>query len=211
MDLDELKHQLKDKLSSDHAGRSDSDIAALLNTRTSSVVGKLKKSLLIEIWFGVLVVIAFAGIGLFSKYANLRIYFSVFAVLCAAFVGLLVFLLRRTSQLSGTAMPVKKNLQIIVKIIEEFMKRYFQFTMALIPVCFTFSLFLGFREPEQIPEVDRIATGIFTKSWQVWVFFFSYLALLTAGIYYFTKWYLKKLYGKYINQLKECIEELHED
>jgi hypothetical protein len=33
---------------------------------------------------------------------------------------------------------------------------------------------------------------------------------LTVGIYYFTKWYLKKLYGNYVNELKIYINELKE-
>ena len=57
MDLDELKYQLKNKLSTDHAGRSDEDIASLLNKKTGSIVGKLKKNLWMEILFGILVAI----------------------------------------------------------------------------------------------------------------------------------------------------------
>ena len=53
MDLDELKYELKNKLSTDHAGISDEDIAALLSKKTGSIVGKLKKSLWMEILFGI--------------------------------------------------------------------------------------------------------------------------------------------------------------
>lgn len=211
MELDELKYQLKNKLSTDHAGRSKEDIAALLTKRTHSIIGKLKKSLWMEIIFGILITVGFGLIGIMSKYVTLRIYFSIFAVICGAFIVLLIYLLRRITDLSGTTLPVKSNLQTIVNIIEEFIKRYFQFTMALIPVCFTFSFLLGYNEPQPVPEVDGLAKSIFSEAWQLIVFLVIYMAVLTVGIYYFTKWYLKKLYGKYVDQMKECIAELTGD
>ena len=211
MDLDELKYQLKNKLSTDHAGRSDEDIASLLNKKTGSIVGKLKKNLWMEILFGLLVVIVFLYIGIWSKYNYLRIYFSVFGILSAVFVGLLIYLLHRTTLLSNTTLPVKGNLQTIVNIIEEFMKRYFQFTMVLIPVCVIFSFILAYNDPQLIPDVDRLARSYYSHVWKMIFFGIVYMALLTVVIYYFTKWYLRKLYGKYISQLKECIEDLKEE
>ena len=211
MELDELKSQLKSKLATDHAGRSDADIATLLTKKTSSVVGKLKRSLWIEIWSCIAISLGFGYFGIFSNYHWVRIYFSVFAVLCVGFLILLVYLLRRITLLNATSLPVKGNLQTIVTIIEEFTKRYFQFTMALIPICFIFSLLLGFNEPKHDPEIDRFAKSFFSATWQVIIFIIVYMTALSVGIYYFTKWYLLKLYGKYINQLKICIADLSEE
>jgi hypothetical protein len=211
MDLDELKYQLKNKLSSDHAGRSDMDIAVLLNKRTGSIIEKLKRSLKKEIFFSILILIGFVCISIFSTYHSLRIYFSIFTILCSPFVIVLFYLLRRTTGLSNTALPVKKNLQEIVTITEEFMKRYFQFTMALLPICFIFSFLLGNYENKSIPVIETLARNFFSHSWQVIVFFGLYFVALSIGVFYFTKWYLHKLYGNYINQLKECISELSEE
>ena len=211
MELDELKSLINHKLSTDHTGRSAADIASLLTKRTGSVIDKLKRSLWIEIICCVVVIAAFSYLGIAGGYRSLRIYFSVFAVLSFAFLGFIIYLLRRTQKLSATSLPVKGNLQTIVHIIEEFNKRYFQFTMALIPVCFTFAFLLGYNEPEHNPEVDRFAKSLFSAYWQVIVFAVAYVILLSVGIYYFTKWYLRKLYGRYIDQLKECIGELGEE
>ncbi|MES2003410.1 MAG: hypothetical protein V4450_02725 [Bacteroidota bacterium] len=210
MELDDFKAQLKHKLANDHSGRSDADLAALLKGKTLSVVGKLKRSLWIEILCCVLIIFGFGYLGFFGKYHSFRIYFSVFTFVSIGFLVLLIYLLRKTALLSATDQPVKSNLQTIVTTIEEFMKRYFQFTMALIPICFTFAFLLGYNEPEKIPEVDHYAKGLFSSATQVIVFMVGYMVLLSVGIYYFTKWYLKKLYGNYINQLKECIAELSE-
>ena len=211
MELDELKHQLKNKLSTDHAGRSDEDIALLLSKRTGSIVDKLKRSLKKEIFFSILILIGFTCIGIFGSFNSLRIYFSVFTILCIPFIIALYYLLRRTTHLSSTALPVKKNLQEIVTITEQFIKRYFQFSMALLPVCIIFSFLLGYNETKPIPEVDNFAKKIFSAKWEVILFFSVYLIGLCVGVYYFTKWYLRKLYGKYVEQLKECINELSEE
>jgi hypothetical protein len=207
MELDELKSQLKNKLASDHAGRSDTDIAVLLNKRTNSVIGKLKRSLLKEILISTGIVILFICIGIFSSYSSLRIYFSVFAVVCGVLILPLIYIFRRTTHLSSTALPIKSNLQTIVSIMEEMIKRYFQFTMAMIPISIIFSLLLITNDGTISP---RFAKAFFSVSWQVFIFMTVYGTVSLVAIYYFTKWYLRKMYGKYVTQLKECINELSE-
>ncbi len=208
MELDELKSLINHKLATDHAGRSAEDIAALLTKKTVSVIGKLKRNLWIEIIGCIVVTAGFTYLGVAGPYQSFHIYFSVFAVLSLVFLGIIIFLMRRTNQLSATSLPVKSNLQALVKLIEEFSKRYFQFTMALIPVCFVFAFLLGYNEPEHIPSVDGFARKHFTAVWQIIALAVGYMALLSVGIYYFTKWYIRKLYGRIADQLKECIREL---
>ena len=211
MELDELKSLINQKLSTDHTGRSAADIEALLTKKTVFVIDKLKRSLRIEIICCIVVIAGFTYLGVAGPYHSFHLYFSVFVVLSVVFLGIIIYLLRRTNQLSATALPVKSNLQTIVTLIEEFTKRYFQFTMALIPVCFVFAFILGYTDPDHIPTVDSFAQKYFSAVWQIILFAMGYMALLTVGIYYFTKWYLRKMYGRIADQLKECIKELGEE
>ncbi|HEY1019461.1 MAG TPA: hypothetical protein VGE25_10700 [Sediminibacterium sp.] len=210
MELDELKSLLNQKLTTAHSGRSSDDIAHLLTRKTSSVIDKLKRSLWIEIISCIVIILGFGYIGIAGSYRSLRIYFSVFAILAIVFLFIVIYLLRKTQALSATSLPVKSNLQMIVSIIEAFMKRYFQFTIGLIPVCVIFSFLLGYNEPMSIPEVDKVTSSLFTHLWQMLLFLGLYIVALSIGIYYFAKWYLRKLYGRYVAQLKECIAELEE-
>jgi len=210
MELDELKSLLNQKLTTAHSGRSSDDIAHLLTRKTSSVIDKLKRSLWIEILSCIVIILGFGYIGIAGSYRSLRIYFSVFAILAIVFLFIVIYLLRKTQALSATSLPVKSNLQMIVSIIEAFMKRYFQFTIGLIPVCVIFSFLLGYNEPMSIPEVDKVTSSLFTHLWQMLLFLGLYIVALSIGIYYFAKWYLRKLYGRYVAQLKECIAELEE-
>lgn len=212
MELDELKHQLKNKLASDQ-GKSDADLALLLNKRTISIVGKLKRSLWIEIGFSILIVLAFIYIGITSNSHIYSVYFSVFSFPIAGFIIWLVYLLKRTTILSSTGLPVKGNLQRIVEIMENLIKRYFQFTMALLPICFIFILVLVYNDTGKFTSniSQRLAGNYFTTHWKLVVFMITYFILLYVLLYYFTKGYLRKLYGKYVAQLKECINELSEE
>jgi hypothetical protein len=207
MELDELKYQLKDKLATDHTGRSNADIAALLNKKTISVTSKLKKSLWFEIYSCIAVILCFGCVSIIVKQNSVRIYFSVFILLAIGFLLIIIYLLQRIKKLSATTLPVKSNLQTIVNIIEDFTRRYFQFTMALIPVCFIFAFWLGYTDKYPLEEIDKLVKH---TSWKLFVFAGVYMLLLAVGAYYFTRWYLKKLYGKYIIQLKACIDELKE-
>jgi hypothetical protein len=208
MELDELKYQLNQKLATDHSSRTDADIAALLKKKTHSVISKLKRSLIIEMILCILFTAAMLYVVVISSYWSIRLYFGVFTVLMFGFTFILYYLYQRTQKLTDSQQPVKANLQAVVALLEEFVKRYFQFTMALLPVCFVFSLILSSMEPISIPEVDKFALHYFSARWQVLIFLGIYMIVLAVVLYYFTKWYLKKLYGNYLAELKQCMTEL---
>lgn len=212
MELDELKSLINQKLTTEHSGRSVTDIAQLLTRKTGSVIGKLKRSLQLEIVCCIGTILLFAYISIQGNFISLRIYFSVFTLLSMVFLGILLHLSGRIRKLSATTLPVKSNLQTIVNIIQEFSKRYFQFTMALLPVCFVFAFILGYTEHERpdIPLLDKTIAGKLNTGWKIIGFVAVYLLGLSTGIYFFTKWYLHKLYGRFVLQLKECIAELEE-
>jgi hypothetical protein len=208
MELDELKYQLNQKLATDHASRSNADLSVLLKKKTHSVISKLKRSLIIEMVLCILFFAAMLYVCFITNYWSVRLYFGVFTVLTVLMTFVLFYLYRRTSTLSNSDQPIKNNLQMLVGLLEEFVKRYFQFTMALLPVCFMFSMILSYADPVEIPEIEKFSVKIFTARWQVMLFLGLYMITLAVAVYYFTKWYLKKLYGNYLQELKQYITEL---
>lgn len=211
MELDELKLKLRQKLDEAPTSKSELDIGSMLKKKTQSIIYKLKKSLRLEIICCVIFIVGFACVGIFSKHWSLRVYFSTFTVLCIAFLILLFYLSNRIEKLGNTILPIKNNLQLIHSIIQEYVKRSFQFTMALIPVCMAFSFWLGYKDPgEDIHFAEGVLSKHLTSTKQVYLFLGVYMVLLTIGVYYFTKWYLKKLYGNYLIQLQQCINDLEE-
>ena len=210
MELDELKYQLNQRLATDHASRSNADISALLKKKTHSVISKIKRSLIIEMVLCILFFAAMLYVCFITDYWSIRVYFGVFTVLTILMTFVLYYLYRRTDTLSNSDQPIKANLQTLVGLLEEFVKRYFQFTMALLPVCFMFSMILSYADPVEIPEIEKFSVKVFTARWQVMLFLGVYMIVLAISVYYFTKWYLKKLYGNYLNELKQYIAELEQ-
>lgn len=210
MELDELKKSLNKKLETDHLLRSEEDFAILLQQKANSVISKIRGSLRFEIISCVLILLIFAIIGFTTKYSSLRIYFISFTIIFIPFTYVFVYLMKKTNQVNND-IPIRAHLQSIVTLLEEFVKRYFQFTMALIPVCFIFSFILGYTDKQPIPEIDSLIAKYNPKIWVLITISLIYFGGAAAGLYYFTKWYLRKLYGKYILQLKDCIAELRED
>jgi len=211
MDLDQFKHQLNEKLSTDHQGRSGEDITQMLSKKTFSVIEKLKKSILYEILFGFLGTLLFAVLAFSTKYYSVRTYFGVAAVFIFVFLFLFIYLLKKTSELNKVSQPVISNLNNYVVLIEEYMKRYFQFTMAMVPICLFFAGWLGYHEKTPIPELDQLIVKGHLGIKLILTISFVYLISFSVGMYYFTKWYLHKIYGKYVLELKDCIKDLQEN
>lgn len=206
MELDELKILFKERFDVQQPPKSVEEISLLLGKKTQSIVSKLKRSLRIELITCIVLTIACAAIAVFAVYTELRIYFSIFALLCFLFLPLLWFLLKKTERLSRSALPVKSNLESIVKILREYIKRYFQITMALIPVSLLLVIFLGYYGT---PNLEKNLFTL-TASTKQLIFFIAWAVAFTIAMYYFTRWYLKKLYGNYLNELQELIKELEE-
>jgi hypothetical protein len=210
MDLDQFKQQLNEKLSTDHHGRSGEDIAQMLSKKTFSVIEKLKKSIQYEILFGFLGMMLFAVLAFSTQYQSVRTYFGVSAIFILVFLFLLIYLLKKTSELNKVHQPVISNLNNYVILIEEYMKRYFQFTMAMVPICLFFAGWLGYHEKSPVPELDKLIGKSHLGMTVVLIISVIYLISFSVGMYYFTKWYLHKIYGKYVLELKKCIKDLKE-
>ena len=211
MDLDQFKQQLNEKLSTDHQGRSGEDIAQMLSKKTFSVIEKLKKSIQYEILFGFLGMMLFTILAFSTKYHSVRTYFGVSAVFIFVFLFLLIYLLKKTTELNKVHQPVISNLNNYVILIEEYMKRYFQFTMAMVPICLFFAGWLGYHEKTPVPELDQLIGRSHLGMTVVMVISVIYLISFSVGMYYFTKWYLHKIYGRYVLELKKCIKDLQEN
>lgn len=210
MELDEFKDIINQQLETDHLFRSEADIAELLTKKANSILGKIRRNLWFEIISCILITLLFGYLGFMSKYTSFHIYFSVFTIVFIPFTIILFYLLKKTNQINSNNLSIKNNLQSIIQVLEEFMKRYFQFTMALIPICFVFAFILGYNEKHPIDSIDQIVLKYKPSITLVSIFTLIYIVALTVGVYYFTKWYLKKLYGNYVEELKIYINELKE-
>lgn len=208
MNLDDLKIQLNKKLEGSQSFEMVvSGVTSLHKIKTTSIASKIKNSLITEIIFGIVFILAFLYVCIITKYASIRIYFSVFTVVLGLFLILIAYLLKRTNELTSSSLPVIQNLKTLHSLLTEFVKRYFQFTMLLMPICLVFSGYLGYTDAKNnIDSFNILPEAIGTKKQLIILSVF--MILFFASMYYFTKWYLKKLYGNHLEQLKQMIEQL---
>ncbi len=212
MELDELKILLKEQPVQIQVVKSADEIAFMLTNKTRSITGKLRRSLRIEILCCYAAVILCAAAAVFGTYSSLRIYFAVFFIFSLLFLPFLYRLLKKINQFSGgNTLPVKENLQSLLILLKTFVKRYFQITMFLVPACLVFSLLLGYNDSSlQGPDLENLLSPNINANTLKAVILIAYLAIFSVAMYYFTRWYLKKLYGDYLHQLQSLIKELEE-
>ena len=215
MDLDQFKTELKTKLATDHINRSDADIEQLLKKKTVSFIDKIKRSLWFEIIIGFILNFGFVYAAFDASMHSMRTYFGVFSVLMYLFLFFLIYLLIRTNKIKSSDQTIKENLSAYILLIDEFIKRYLQLTMALIPITLIFASYLGYSDGH-----SDLANNAYNSGYnlgakmngiQFTIFISSFIVFISLGIYgmyHFTQWYLKKLYGNYLTDLKICMAEL---
>lgn len=211
MELDELKGLINQKLMEGSPNMTENNFTDLLKGKASSVISKIKKSLWFEIACCALVVPLFIGIALFSSHSSLKIYFGLFGAIFIPFTLIFFYLLKKINEFDQSVLPIKENLHQLIKMLEDFTRKYFQFNLALLPICFLLALYLGYNEKEPIVILDNLINKLkVTKSIYIG-FIIGYSIAMVVGLVYLTKWYIRKLYGKYIDQLKLLLAELKED
>lgn len=195
MELEDLKQLL---LKPEMENKSSEEIALYLKLKSNSMIDKIRRSMLMETICAVL--FAIAGIAWF--FLTSEIFYKALAVFIASFsAGFLVYLRRLNKRILSyqtSVDPVRKKLADIIDIVSTFTRLYFRLTMLAIPLVFLMAIFTMNDDP-----------GTQFSSRQ-WIFFILWFAFWSAFMYYFTKWYIKKLYGNYLEQLKKQYKELEE-
>ena len=202
MNLDDLKIQLNKKIEDTAVPVGEGQLAQLLKRSSQSLVSKLKHSLVLELIISIVFTLGCFVASFYDHQWSLRIYFGIFVFVGLAFSLVLFYLLNRIKQLNDQPLPVKENLKAVVRIMQEYKKHYFRFSVALMPVCIFLAFWLSYKEQ---PD--------YTLQWlQSHAVLISVLIIIVcAGIYYFNKWYLDKLYGRYIMELKNNLAELEDE
>ena len=212
MELDELKYYLNQKIESDEQ-KSHSELSLLLKKDTFSVVRKLQRSLQFELLCNIIVLLLFIWEALFNKLWSLRIYFGTFIILSIIAMFTLIYLIRKVNKLNSIVLPIKQNIEEIYNIVHSYKVICFRATMLLIPICLIYSLTLGYVEARNGATMDYafIIQKLGAKIWLVLAGLIIYLIILGAAVYYFTKWWLNRLFGKYLKQLRSLLDEFNDE
>lgn len=211
MELDDFKTAWKQENAHAWPSYPSAQIEDMLRKKTHHILDKIRKSIYFEIVSMVVIVFVFFFIAWRTPYQTIRIYFGSFTFLFIPYTWVFVYLLRQTNSLQQQQASIRQQLSDYLCLMEKFQKRYLQFCMALIPVCVVFSFLLSYQTGEKIPALDKALSGWQPSLWGLAAVVVVYLASFTAGMYYFTKWYLKKLYGRYTALLQQNLADLTQE
>ena len=211
MELDELKSQLKNKLSGE-GNKTVQDLGGMLYKRRGTLVSKLTKNLYLEMGLAIIFGSVFIYLANQSKLFTIQTGFTIIAIVCFVFAIAIALLIKKVAWLSKEAHPLKTSLEALIKILRLFVKRYFQFIVLLVPVCFFLSYWIGYNEPVR-PQNIQISYSVNTipNDVSVYLFFVVYSVAIIAGVFFIARWYLRKLYVNYINELRTQLQDLQEN
>jgi hypothetical protein len=204
MELDTLKNKLKASIEDSSVVRSPAQLATYLHTRSVSTVSKIKRSMVVE-W---LLIAIFMSIFFFTLQFYHFIYTTVLASMgigIGIVISIYLWVVFKKINFVHPAQPTKDYLQQAIDSIEVLTKLYFQLNMALLPAIGFVGLLTMYLQVEGNPALPisfqwKLALGLYLTGFLVW------------GIisYCFTKWYIRKAFGQYLEQLKEQLKELEE-
>ena len=183
----------------------------LINRRSSGPVGKLKKSLRIEI--GAILIAIPMLIAIMFRLSEPYFLFNT-GVLIAVFTGSLVYYfhnLRRIEKIWHQSQEnIRQSIRSTLMLVRFFRKVYFWLNLILFPFGIYFGYIIGFglgsdgRRVTTLPVFENLPFLIALS-------FIGLIVVALFGLFFvFLKWYVKKLYDVHISKLEEIDHELTE-
>jgi hypothetical protein len=202
MELDDFKSLLKTKQEEPLSLRSAEELEQYTHRRAVSVIAKIKKNIRFELIFCILIVPLFAGLCFVFPSFYMKTLVALAVFVCIFFVVYLFRLNKRIHFYETASFSVKESLQQVIYILGKFTRHYLQITMIMLPIAFVFGLVTGYLDISADLSIKKF-------NWTRGLIFYSvFFICWSVFTYFFTKWYIKKLYGKYLHQLKEQLKEL---
>lgn len=203
MELDDFKTILRTTLQQQAPDRSAAELEQSIQGRTLSVIGKVKRSIAGELVLGI--VLAAAGIWVWWRYPSFssRCFSALMLVICIFFMVYMVLLYRGIIRFEKADQPVKQRLRQIIGILQQFTRLYFRFSMSVLPVAFVLGLATGYADIMHQPLLAQ--NFHWAKGLAAYILLFAAWSLIA---YMFSKWYIKKLYGNYLQDIRNQLEDL---
>lgn len=206
MELEQLKDMWKEQ-----EPARPRDVQPLLNKKSNSPIAKMKKHLVMELsavilMYGIVIIYFFAAYkGRFSSVSILYLFIGV--VFCIYYFKKFKLL----KEMECMACQVKTNLSKQLDTLEKYIRFYLIAGTALIPLVLIFFYWFGYTYLPKgreffFPQPSETITVL-----QSICIFMLITTVATVLSYYLNKWYIRKLYGKYIDKLKEMLLQMEDD
>lgn len=201
MELESLKEIWNKSLPSE-TEISGEDIRQIMRQRSKSAIAKMKRNLMIELALMVLIY-AYAVIQNDHFMPGLQWLFVGIEVIYLFYFGIKYRLL---SRMENPAFEVRSSLQKQLNSLENLLRFYLWSGLLLIPIAALVSFWIGYTYSNPA-EFSRDNSLLLITSFVILVA----SILICIPIFFFTKWYIRKLYGRHIEKLKNMMNELSEE
>jgi hypothetical protein len=168
-------------------------------------ISKMKRNLVLEL---IMIAILYGAVTVFYFFAfdGRFVALSVFTLIVAVFYS--VYLYRKYKLLSHLELAernVHSYIKSKIRTLESFTRVYLISGTLLVTVSLLFLFFLFyFNNPAPSSSVFYISESGFATAFFVWLII---TAIITTGMYFVNAWYIRRLYGKHIEALKNLLSE----
>lgn len=203
--------QLKDMWKEQEPERVSKDVQPLLHKRSNSPIAKMKRNMIIELIAVILLygsVVAYYFVSLESKFISISIlYFVLGSLFCVYYYKKF----RLLNEMECMACQVKSNLSKQVATLEKYVRFYLIAGTAAIPLVLIFFYWFEFsfiprgKEHVFVQPSETVSVAHSLGILALWVVGF------TVIFYVINKWYVRKLYGRYVESLKDMLAQMEDD
>ena len=202
MELDNLKDLWRDIDQKYVHQNSDEQIVMMLQKRSQSPIEKMKRNL----WWELIAVVILYSLAIWYFIATSKgRYWELAVLLFLVGISFLFYYYRKNkllSEMQCVTCEVRSNLQRQLTTLEKYVRFYFVSGAVLTPVAYFASAFIViFKSP--------LSEGGLSNS-RYYIPILVVGLAFTIGSYFFNKWYIRKLYGQHIRNLKELLQQMEE-
>lgn len=200
MELDELKNIWKEKTK--YQPKDETQIALMLKGNSKSLVDKLKRSVWFELLFTLAAGIALLLYALSLPSGSLKWTSVSILVIFVAYTFYYVKKLLLLNRFKPADDNLKVNLENLIRSLTSYLNFYQRSYTLLYPVYFCLGLLFG--------GIELGSDKFFQRVTEPRIIGFL---ILTAALFFFlstwfTRWYLRKLYGNHLDKLKAVLGDL---
>lgn len=181
---------------------SGEEVRQMLQRQSGSAVAKMKRNLKIEL---AAMVVLYAYI-LFRYTLSMTGMLWLILGIEAFYLIYFIMKYRLLQRMECPACEVRSNLQQQLKALDRLLRFYLWSGILLIPFAVLSSFWIGYSysSPTDFPTdayfLPLVSLALLGLS-----------LLICIPIYFFTKWYIQKLYGRHIDKLKSMLNDLNEE
>lgn len=206
MELEQLKEMWKKQ----ETGQVSTEVQPLLSRRSNTPIAKMKRHLVIELIAVILLygfVISFYFFNRDGKFMSISVlYFIIGSLFCIYFYRKFKLL----SEMECMACEVKSNLSKQVATLEKYIRFYLLAGTAIIPVVMIFFYWFEFKYASGGKGIFFLLPSEGVSVLRSIGSLLLWTIPTTILFYFINKWYVRKLYGRYVESLKEMLSQMED-